>query len=66
MLLKVGTRVLLSEAGRDNWENEEENPHHTTGRISQVKQDYRMPYQVQWSNGYHNDYFREDLEFSQE
>lgn len=52
--MKVGQRVKLSEAGRQRYVDEYDNPHDLEGTV--VPSLHRGWTRVEWDNGYHNSY----------
>lgn len=60
-MLRVGTRVRMSETGKAKYPHTDCNPHTLRGKVY-ASNGYRIG--VRWSNGHKNTYRAEDLAYS--
>ena len=60
--MKIGDRVKMSAAGRDEYGDWPNNPHDVEGEVSEPMEGEKEWISVNWDNGGWNEYLPEHLE----
>lgn len=61
-MLPIGTKVVMSEVGKEEYRHYKSNPHNEVGVIHGYIDDDKFVYSVEWEGGGENSYRMEDLD----